>query len=177
MLHTFSCTATEIADFTPDNLVKYELINADEIITYQMRWETIILQDKQREYLKQNDTIFGKDLLNGYKGYHIKITDAIFGTKFSFVNHIGQTQVIMIGATGAYEIALDTPVTNLKILPSDSGFQGSSQLLQGSVTFSIYSSMQNRFDTINKVNTTTEEKNFKFPKNQSSILSTVFWSK
>ena len=54
-----------------------------------MRWETIILQDKQREYLKKKDTIFGKDLLNGYKGYHIKITDAILGTKFSFVNHIG----------------------------------------------------------------------------------------
>ena len=34
MLHTFSCTATEIADFTPDNLIKYELINAGEIITY-----------------------------------------------------------------------------------------------------------------------------------------------
>lgn len=153
MLHTFSCTATEIADFTPDNLIKYELINAGEITTYQMRWETIILQDKQREYLKQNDTIFGKDLLNGYKGYHIKITDAILGTKFSFVNHIGQTQTIMIGATGSYEIALDTPITNLKILSNDSAFQGSNQLLQGSITFSIYSSMQNRFDTINRVST------------------------
>ena len=151
MLHTFSCTATEIADFTSENLIKYELINADEIVTYQMRWETIILQDKYREYLKQGKSIFEQDLLNGYEAYSIKITDAILGTKFSF-NCGGETQTIMIGATGAYEITLDMPITNLKILSDkNSDFQGSSQLLQGSITFSIYSSMQNKFDKITNV--------------------------
>lgn len=153
MLHTFSCTATEIADFTSDNLIKYELINADEIVTYQMRWETIILQDKYREYLKQGKSIFEQDLLNGYEAYSIKITDAILGTKFSFVvNNSKEPQTIMIGATGAYEITLDKPITNLKILSNNnSNFQGSSQLLQGSITFSIYSSMQNKFDKITNV--------------------------
>lgn len=153
MLHTFSCTATEIADFTSDNLIKYELINADEIVTYQMRWETIILQDKYREYLKQGKSIFEQDLLNGYEAYSIKITDAILGTKFSFVvNNSKEPQTIMIGATGAYEITLDKPITNLKILSDkNSDFQGSSQLLQGSITFSIYSSMQNKFDKITNV--------------------------
>ena len=151
MLHTFSCTATEIADFTPDNLIKYNLIKAGDIINYQMRWETIILQDKQIEYLKQGKTIFGEDLLNGYKGYHIKITDVILGTKFSFVNHKNETQEIVIGATGAYEVYLDNPVTNLKILSNNGGSQDDKQLLQGSVTFSIQSSMQNIFDTINRV--------------------------
>jgi hypothetical protein len=81
-----------------------------------MRWETIILQDRQLEYLSQGDSIYGKDLLRGYKSYYIKFTDIIQGTTFEFTDSKNNIHNIMIGATGAYEITLDEPVTNLRIL-------------------------------------------------------------
>jgi len=34
MIHNFNCTATEIADFTSENLDKYGLINAHDVVTY-----------------------------------------------------------------------------------------------------------------------------------------------
>lgn len=159
MLHNFSCQASEIAEFTPENLSFYGLINMNEIETYQMRWETIILQDKQREYLLQNDSIYGKDLLRGYAAYYIKFTDIVQGTTFEFTDKRGQIHNIMIGATGAYEVVLDEPVTNLRILSTTNIINEKGQpitnnaLLQGSITFSIMSASQNKFDTIENLQT------------------------
>ena len=159
MLHNFSCQASEIADFTPENLQTYGLINTQEIVTYQMRWETVILQDRQLEYLSQGDSIYGKDLLRGYKSYYIKFTDIIQGTTFEFTDSKNNVHNIMIGATGAYEITLDEPVTNLRILSTTNIINSQSQaiqnrnIIQGSVTFSIMSASQNKFDTITLLNT------------------------
>ena len=41
MLHTFSCTAYEIAEFGHDGLVHYNLLSGSEPNQKQMRWETI----------------------------------------------------------------------------------------------------------------------------------------
>lgn len=162
MLHNFSCQATEIADFTSQNLTRYGLINAKEVITYQMRWETIILEDLWMKSKQENKNIYNIDLLNGYKAYQIKITDMRFGQKFSFVDSDRNKHTIMIGVTGAYEVNLDKPVTNLKLVaPKTNGdptlFENDSYNygnlpLQGSVTFSIMSASQNRFDSITDLN-------------------------
>lgn len=155
MLHNFSCQASEIADFTPENLQKYGLINTEEITTYQMRWETIILQEKQREYLQDQDSIYGKDLLRGYGAYYVKFTDIQQGVTFSFIDSQKEPHTIMIGATGAYEIQLDEPIYSLKILPNTNIIDSlgnpisNNALIQGSITFSILSASQNKFDTIN----------------------------
>lgn len=167
MLHNFSCQASEIADYTSDNLALYGLINAEEVINYQMRWETVILTDRQLELKNQGDSIYGKDLLRGYGAYHIKFTDVIQGTMFSFVDSEGVVHKIMIGATGAYEIMVDEPIHNLCILAPDQRFEGTGSntlfdnttlnrrdmLLRGSITFSIMSASQNRFDTITQLQT------------------------
>jgi hypothetical protein len=47
MLHNFSCQATEIATYNSENLVKYKLINTDDTIVYQTRWESIDLFEEQ----------------------------------------------------------------------------------------------------------------------------------
>lgn len=162
MLHNFSCQASEIADFTPDNLALYGLINVDEITTYQMRWETIDLANYELELRKQEDSIYGKDLLRGYDAYYIKFTDLIQGTTFEFTDKKGQIHQIMVGTTGAYEITLDEPVKNLRILSNVTNITDSrgeplsvsnKALIQGSLTFSIMSASQNKFDTINDLQT------------------------
>ena len=152
MLHNFSCQASEIADFTPENLQVYGLINTEEIVTYQMRWETLILQDEQRKYLADKDSIYGKDLLRGYDAYYVKFTDVIQGTMFQFVDSEGEIHQIMIGATGAYEISVDKPIHDLQILTTSNAINQTAYL-QGSLTFSILSASQNKFDTINALAT------------------------
>lgn len=148
MLHNFQCQASEIADYTSENLAKYGLINVDDLITYQMRWETIILSD----YYKTNgNKIYDIDLLRGYGAYHIKFTDMIQGTMFQFTDSIGVVHEIMIGATGAYEVQLDQPVYNLKLLSTNNTGYTNPNFLQGSVTFSIMSAAQNIFDTITSI--------------------------
>lgn len=162
MLHNFSCQASEIADFTPDNLALYGLINVDEITTYQMRWETIDLANYQLELKANKDSIYGKDLLRGYGAYYIKFTDLIQGTTFEFTDKKGKIHQIMVGTTGAYEINLDEPVTNLRILSGVTNKINelgeplpisNNSLIQGSLTFSILSASQNKFDTINDLQT------------------------
>lgn len=151
MLHNFNCQATEIADFTSDNLILYGLMDTADLITYQMRWETVILQDRQRELLSEGKTIYGQDLLRGYEAYYIKFTDTIVGTTFEFTDANGTTHSIMIGATGSYEIQLDKPITNLRMVTNNNSSDIGQRLLQGSLTFSMLSSTQNKFDTITSV--------------------------
>lgn len=45
MLHTFSSTAYEIADYTFDNLASYGFLNTTDPTTIQRRWETIEFKD------------------------------------------------------------------------------------------------------------------------------------
>ena len=161
MLHNFSCQATEVADLTSQNLTKYGLIDAKEVITYQMRWETIVLEDLWIEAKKENKNIYNIDLLNGYSAHQIKITDMQFGQKISFMDSDRKTHIIMIGITGSYEINLDQPITNLRLIAPTVGgtptlfennsYNYSNLPLQGSITFSIMSASQNRFDSITKL--------------------------
>lgn len=149
MLHNFSCQASEIADYTSENLSKYGLINVEDLITYQMRWETIILHDY---YQSHKDSIYNTDLLRGYEAYHIKITDIMPGTIFQFTDKAGMDHKVMIGATGAYEVQLDQPVHNLQIINTTNQ---SIPIQQGTLTFSLLSTKQNVFDTI--INITTQD--------------------
>lgn len=164
MLHNFNCQASEIASFTPDNLALYGLIDTKDIPHYYMRWETVILQDLY-ESLSANESIYDKDLLKGYGTYHVKITDMLQGTTISFM-YEGETtpREIMIGATGAYEIVVDEPIYQLRILNKSHLLDdttrepityGKKKFISGSVTYSIMSSNQNQFDTI--MNLTTED--------------------
>ena len=160
MIHNFNCTATEIADFTSENLDKYGLINAHDVVTYQMRWETILLRDKQLELQKNGKddnerSVYNKDLLNGQSAYYVKFTDTKMGTTFRFTDSRNEIHTIMIGATGAYEIQLDEPITNLQLVVmnnTSSGQLTSNTPVYGSLTFAIKSAALNRFNTIEKVN-------------------------
>jgi hypothetical protein len=43
MLHTFNCTATEMADFTNDNLEKYDLIHTTIEPRIDLKWRSVNL--------------------------------------------------------------------------------------------------------------------------------------
>ena len=179
MLHTFNCQATEIAEYTPENLITYKLLDTEDIPAYQMRWETIVFQniltekrdmladalkkynegfyDKQeydRKVKKIEDThqIYGVDLFRGYEVYHLKIQDMIMGTSFSFLDSNLNVQTLMIGATGAYEAFFDEPIKELRLLSMNNAANNNRKtIMSGSITFGIKTASQNRFDIITKV--------------------------
>lgn len=180
MLHNFSCQATEIAEYTPDNLITYGLLDTQSMPAYQMRWETIVFNDRvlekdrllkeaaqkrangeytKIEYdrkvakIKANYEIYNNDLFKGQKVYHLKINDMIMGTTFSYQSSNGaNTYELMIGATGSYEAYFEEPIINLQLLTqNNSSNNGNLALQRGSVTFGIKTASQNRFDVITKI--------------------------
>lgn len=190
MLHNFTCTASEVAAFTSENLAEYNLLKLADINERQMRWATIVLANMQRtgekllaeleerykkgsisteeyqygrEDILDDYTLYGRDLLKGYGAYHLKFTDFAQGTTFSFVNSANETHQIMIGVTGQYEVMLDDPIYNLRLLDTDNRTEidpdtgrvvekkGFRYRQPGSITYGIMSTTQNRFDTINEI--------------------------
>ena len=128
MLHTFNCTATEIAPFDYSSLTKYDFIGLQEPDRLVTKWKTINFSEKitdPDEYLLDSN---GNKTINiKYKTgelldqpiYSIKITDMLPGSKF-YINN----ELMYIGSTGAYMTKTTAPIYSLK-LPDDAKYTGS----------------------------------------------------
>ncbi len=100
MLHTFSCSAYEMAEMTNEGLQTFGIIDNTEELTTQKHWASVKLNDainnaKDGDWItlinRTCDSIFVVDMIPGDK---IRIT---------FVNNPSNPQeVIQIGATGSY---------------------------------------------------------------------------
>ena len=140
MLHTFSATAYEIADFNLKNLEQFELIDATENLSTQTRWKTVELRNVINnemetidgvEYLRVNDRIT----------YSVVFSEVMPGTLI-YIDGVS----IMIGATGSYRLDSTTPIKDVYIEKNTS--------LQGLVTFSYKSKATNVFNLVQDVNIT-----------------------
>lgn len=135
MLHTFNCTAYEIAKCTTENLEYYGLIDSRENLTAQTRWVTIDIQEKgQSSSGEDNDLI----TLNDKQFYSLQFMDMRPGVMV-YLDGIS----IQIGATGAYSVASEKPFTRVQIAKKD--------MTQGLVTYSYKSKIANVFGMIEKV--------------------------
>lgn len=158
MIHTFSCTAEEVAAFTDENLSIYNLINIGDITLGQMRWGTIVFSELYDEVatahpdLDANDIaeyICNMDLMKGYGCYYLKITDATLGLNLSF-----DKLNLLIGITGQYEASFEEPLYNLHFVKNTYYSEDNNQIykgMPGSLTYGILSTTQNKFDTVNKI--------------------------
>lgn len=155
MLHNFTCTANEVAAFTVDNLATYNFLNIEPVEVGQIRWQTVrfadFIEEKKSINAITDITNDSMDLLKGYKCYHLKITDAIPGTKIGIGRMVAEDNTvkneleIVIGITGQYEIIFEDAKNYLYLLNPTKG-------MPGQVTYGIYTTTTNRFDTINKIN-------------------------
>lgn len=95
MLHTFSSTAYEMADFTFENLRKYNMIMEDYIETRELRYITVNLQE-----------------ISGGKISNINASTAVIYAQpntevhFKLANDL-EDQVLIIGPTGMYNFSTD----------------------------------------------------------------------
>lgn len=103
MLHTFTCQAYEIADFTIENLKYYNLVDFNEDFALQTRWKTIVLKD-----VEDSSTI---PQLLPVPAYSIQFTEMMPGSKI-YIGNSGES--VVIGATGSYAASFpDKPIESV----------------------------------------------------------------
>lgn len=143
MLHTFSATAYEVAEYNYDNLSKYEILKTSDPSTQQLRWKTILFPD----YPIEN----GVNILEETAAA-IKLEGMIAGDKIVIATTTGDTYTIVIGTTGSYTIDLDKGIEIKFLSFANSGITDGAYRHQGTLTYAYYSkSFVDNFDTINKI--------------------------
>lgn len=140
MLHTFTATAYEIADFTYNNLNDYGFIHLTDPEIARMRWETIILGNLTND---GQIILTTNKKLNNHPVEMVRLNDMMPGDKIQVVFESGDTQTIVIGATGSYNIDVGVPIKSIELL------EGSG--LIGSMTYGYYSTQMNIFSKISNV--------------------------
>lgn len=141
MLHTFSATAYEIADFTYNNLNDYDFIHLADPEVARMRWETIMLRD----FSSNGASVLTDEpkKLNNHPIEMVRLNDMMPGDKITVVFESGDTQDIVIGATGSYNIDVGVPIKSIALAAGSS--------LVGSMTYGYYSTQTNVFSKIDNV--------------------------
>lgn len=145
IIHTFNCTAYEIAENTYSNLEKYNFVDVNTENSPQLRWTSIDLAQHKVEV--------NKNLLK-YPAAAVSLEGMLPGDKFevsTIEDGKAKTYSIVIGATGRYIISLNNNVTITNLIFK--GTIGNEPIMyQGLLTYAYYSTeYKDRFDTINKV--------------------------
>lgn len=144
MIHTFSCTATEIDDCTASKLQYYGFLQSDVTIPMHIRFGTIRLAELYEDMLRKmdnnieqtNEVIQRYDLLSNFPCQYLKIEECLPQTEFELGGDSFQ-----IGATGTYEATFtDNPHSLFLKTPT--------RHMSGIVTYGILTSISNVFDTI-----------------------------
>ena len=153
MIHTFSCTAYEIADCAYDTLKAYDIFRVSDPSVEQLRWQSTILS----EIVDDN-----QDLLKGKTAVSIRLEGMIPGDQIMFnltmEDGAQVSRVIVIGATGSYNIELknNVKINNLRLVETaDSSVSEDRKARhQGMLTYAFYSTdYKDSFDSVNAIKT------------------------
>ena len=147
MLHTFNCTAYEIADFTYKVLNEYNFIHlVDPEVSY-LRFKTINFFET-----KNGQVTYLHGQLNTSPVITARIDNMNPGDIFEIINNNGDRQRITVGVTGSYYIDIGTEIKAI-IIPEDKDSIGNYIYnYTGSLTYSYYSISQNMFNKIDNIN-------------------------
>jgi hypothetical protein len=95
MLHTFSCTAYEVADFSIKTLQEHNIIIREEKITDCLNHRLMIIP---------RGTQFTKTV---YNALIVRVLEASEGSTVKFIYADGTEHVVQIGRTGYYNCYID----------------------------------------------------------------------
>lgn len=149
MLHTFSATAYEVAEYNYSNLNDFNFIHLDDPEIAQLRFETIDMGkgvwETQEDGTKAYKYIYANGaVINTHPVYTVRFTDMNPGDKIllTFASD-RDTEEIQIGVTGSYYVDLGVAITAIQF--------GEGITPKGSMTYSYYSVQSNVFDKIDNV--------------------------
>lgn len=109
MLHTFNCTAYEIAKYNFENLSKYGFVASPATDDRGLRFRQLTLNNLPIDIVVKE----GKILLP--PAYIVSITDATPGIEVEFEFTDGLVESFYIGSTGAFYIEKDIPILSIKL--------------------------------------------------------------
>lgn len=137
MLHTFSCTASEIAPFEYDYLGKYGFINVERNSEDYMvsKWKTQSLYEKNED--GSFKFITGEILTQPI--YSLKITDMMPGSRIDI-----NGEPFYIGATQSYSTTVTSPIYSI-VIPEGSQYMGS-------ITYEYKGRLTTKFDNVRAIN-------------------------
>lgn len=126
MLHSFTCSAYEIADYNYKSLNQYGLIDLEENVRFQMRWAT--------KRLSESDGMGGITYAHGQLNissfedvvrpvYSILFTEMQPGTEIRIGESASFYDSFYIGATGSYYVEVNKPYYYVGI-PDDAHYDG-----------------------------------------------------
>lgn len=154
MIHTFNCQATEVDNFTPDKLSKYNFLSTEPNIPLQLRFGTIVLADALENLIKLYeisgnkdpinaaiDKLAETDLMNGFSAHYIKFTDCMPGTQF-----VLNDEIYEIGNTGQYEVSFDGNARGLFLRRNSIR-----RNMGGMLNYGILAVTNNKFDTVSEM--------------------------
>ena len=152
MLHTFSSTAYEVADFTYKNLNDMHFISIDDPEVPSLRWETASFYT-----VNENGYRILKDQVNDYEVRTARFSDLNPGDIITLWFENGNVQEIQIGVTGSYYI--DSGMAIRKVTPGrkeeyENNLPRSLHSYDASMTYSYYSVQSNVFDKIKDIEVT-----------------------
>lgn len=148
MLHTFNGTAYEIADYTYNNLVKYNFVSLikNEDIQF-LSWRTVEFNQKDingRPIYQYNK------ILNTAPTNSIKFTGMRPGQMVELAFEDTRREIILIGVTGSYSLESKVPIKEIKLLESNLTYVDGIKdpYLTGSLTYSFLGMTPNKFDKV-----------------------------
>jgi hypothetical protein len=142
MLHTFSCTAYEVADYTYENLNKYDFIHLKDPEVATLRFETKYFSDIDVSGKGPDDFV----QVNTHPITTVRVIDMMPGDTIQIwpTDYEKDMIEVKIGVTGSYYVDLGVEIKKLMI-PVRSIYPNAG------ITYSFYSIAQNQFDKINDV--------------------------
>jgi len=149
MLHTFSCSAYEVADYSLQSLQYYGLIDMTEEPALMARWVTVDIRTAVEDYLDKTgrtwqDAIANHDIiiLNTRPAAALEFRDMRPGAQV-LINGLN----IQMGATGAYSVYSDEadiyPIGAIKYIIDDN--------VMGQLTYKYYTKVASVFGTIDSI--------------------------
>ena len=148
MLHTFTCTADEVEDYTMANLEARGFFLGANAVRKEYQFGTIVCAAKleattvghrPQDYQTAITKLQNVDLLNGIPCRYIKFEEFYPGSLFSLNGN-----TFAIGATGVYEMTYDEDMYDLRVLSW-------SQNMSGIITYGVNAEVASYFDDVIKV--------------------------
>ena len=151
LLHTFNGTAYEIADYTYENLIKYNFVSLikNEDIQF-LSWKTIEFKEKD----KNGKIIYPYNkILNDKPTNSIQFLGMRPGQMVKLTFENTKTETIVIGATGSYNLNSKILIEKIELLESNLFYSDNVKdpYLTGSLTYSFLGLTPNIFEKISMV--------------------------
>jgi hypothetical protein len=130
MIHNFTATAYEVAEFSYDNLVFYNFVASNKIDKAQMKWETVELATNNNGIIE-----YKHGQINRYPAVMVEFTGLMPGS----IVYLDDEE-ILIGVNGSYYAQIDKPIKNISI-PEDTNYIGF-------MTYGFYGESVSKFEEV-----------------------------